>query len=214
MTTAYWIMDSYGQFGATDLAYVASTRLGWTPTLDAQGGTGYASGTEGVSWYKDRVAVAIAAAPDVFVVVGSVNDRTKVGATVSAAAVSALSALVATGRPVYAVLFAGTGGSPSTNTAAMASTVAAVEAGVSGATLIDGTGWTTGSGTEAVPMGDGNGDRYVQADGVHPNAAGHAYLGIRLAYVIEYPVAVSYVSGSGVVIQTEAGVPLHIEATA
>lgn len=41
--------------------------------------------------------------------------------------------------------------------------------------------WQTGTGNEAAPKGDGNGDLYLSADGVHPNRAGAQYLGTRLA---------------------------------
>ena len=40
-----------------------------------------------------------------------------------------------------------------------------------------GRGWQTGTGNVGQPRGDGNGDVYISADGVHPTAAGCAYLG-------------------------------------
>lgn len=41
--------------------------------------------------------------------------------------------------------------------------------------------WQTGTGNSANPRGDGNGDLYLSADGVHPNKAGCLYLGGRIA---------------------------------
>jgi lysophospholipase L1-like esterase len=41
--------------------------------------------------------------------------------------------------------------------------------------------WQTGTGNSAAPTGDGNGDRYLAADGVHPNTEGCVYLGRQLA---------------------------------
>lgn len=41
--------------------------------------------------------------------------------------------------------------------------------------------WQTGTGNSGTPRGDGNGDLYLAAEGVHPNAAGSLYLGTRLA---------------------------------
>lgn len=41
--------------------------------------------------------------------------------------------------------------------------------------------WQTGTGHSAAPAGDGNGDLYLVADGVHPNEAGCLYLGTRIA---------------------------------
>ena len=40
-----------------------------------------------------------------------------------------------------------------------------------------GRGWQTGTGNAGQPRGDGNGDMYVAADGVHPTPAGCQYLG-------------------------------------
>ena len=40
-----------------------------------------------------------------------------------------------------------------------------------------GRGWQTGTGNVGQPRGDGNGDLYVAADGVHPTPAGCRYLG-------------------------------------
>jgi len=41
--------------------------------------------------------------------------------------------------------------------------------------------WQTGTGHIGAPTGQGNGDRFLSADGVHPNAAGSHHLGSRLA---------------------------------
>jgi hypothetical protein len=41
--------------------------------------------------------------------------------------------------------------------------------------------WQTGTGNEANPRGDGNGDLYVSGDGTHPSKAGCRYLGEQIA---------------------------------
>lgn len=41
--------------------------------------------------------------------------------------------------------------------------------------------WQTGTGTSSAPTGNGNGDLYLEADGVHPNLEGCLYLGTRVA---------------------------------
>ena len=41
--------------------------------------------------------------------------------------------------------------------------------------------WQTGTGNSAAPAGNGNGDLYLKADGVHPSVAGALYLATRLA---------------------------------
>lgn len=50
-----------------------------------------------------------------------------------------------------------------------------------GASAAAGGPWQTGTGRTGAPVGDGNGDLYLQADGVHPNEAGAHYLGTRIA---------------------------------
>lgn len=40
--------------------------------------------------------------------------------------------------------------------------------------------WITGTGNAGSPVGDGNADLYVSADGIHPNDAGHVYLSRRM----------------------------------
>lgn len=44
-----------------------------------------------------------------------------------------------------------------------------------------GENWLTGTGTTKTPQGDGNQDRYISADGVHPNGAGQVYYQSRVA---------------------------------
>lgn len=41
--------------------------------------------------------------------------------------------------------------------------------------------WQTGTGNSAAPAGNGNGDLYLDPDGVHPNRAGCLYLASRIA---------------------------------
>jgi lysophospholipase L1-like esterase len=41
--------------------------------------------------------------------------------------------------------------------------------------------WQTGTGNSSAPSGNGNGDLYLEGDGVHPNPEGCLYLGTRLA---------------------------------
>lgn len=51
----------------------------------------------------------------------------------------------------------------------------------SGATGAAAEPWQTGTGTSALPNGSGNGDLYLDPDGIHPNAAGCLHLGRRIA---------------------------------
>jgi len=50
-----------------------------------------------------------------------------------------------------------------------------------GASAVASGPWQTGTGNSAAPAGDGNGDLYLAADGVHPNEEGCLYLGTRIA---------------------------------
>ncbi|MBC7996071.1 MAG: SGNH/GDSL hydrolase family protein [Rhizobacter sp.] len=50
-----------------------------------------------------------------------------------------------------------------------------------GASAVASGPWQTGTGTSAARAGDGNGDLYLSADGVHPNVDGCLYLGARIA---------------------------------
>ncbi|MGY1858402.1 SGNH/GDSL hydrolase family protein [Modestobacter sp. SYSU DS0290] len=71
--------DSYTAASETGVGYAIRTAalLGWTPVLEAIGGTGYlTAGTlPGGAPYAARVDEVVAAAPDVVVVQGSTNDR-------------------------------------------------------------------------------------------------------------------------------------------
>ena len=51
----------------------------------------------------------------------------------------------------------------------------------SGASATGSGPWQTGTGRTGAPAGDGNGDLYLEADGVHPNTPGCLYLGTRIA---------------------------------
>ena len=57
----------------------------------------------------------------------------------------------------------------------------AAVAAVPGVTFLDVSGYYTGTGHVGGETGAGNSDLYVGPDRVHPTAAGHLYLGSRLA---------------------------------
>ena len=57
--------------------------------------------------------------------------------------------------------------------------------GTDGAVVANQRPWITGTGSTANPVGDGNADTYVGADGVHPNDAGHRYIARRMALALE-----------------------------
>lgn len=188
MTTVYVIADSYGDHsGMQSFPYIMAAKLGWTVTVDAIGGTCY--NINGGN-FGSRVPAAIAAHPDVAMIVGSVNDR---WVTTPTDMLTAISALVAGVPRVYICMFNGSAGIGDSGvpwgavalkpTNDMLRTAAAS----AGATFIDAQGWITGTGVVGATTGDGNADVYVEAGGVHPNAAGAAFLGTRLACAIRPP---------------------------
>jgi lysophospholipase L1-like esterase len=217
MTSVYVISDSYALNNPPVFTVSLAARLGWTMTLDAQGGTGYASGVQGSTWFADRVSTAIAAHPDIVMVVGSVNDQSKNLVTVQAQALATLSALKAAIATVYAVVFNGSDGwtnaQGSIGAIGMVATRDAIKAGAiaAGVRFIDGVGWISGTGGVGAETGDGNADVYIETTLVHPSAAGHAYLGDRLAFAIMYPYGNGVVHlSSGLSLFTESGSPITL----
>jgi len=195
MTSLYVISDSFGSYnGTATIPDIAAASLGWTLTKDAIGGSSYAAGTAETA-FGVRTTAAIAAAPDVALVLGSVNDRVdwRSPVTLAAAVQAALAPLVAAIPRVYAVFLTGSDGIGITSAAwgetAMAATrdVMRDAAGAVGAVFIDGVGWITGTGCVGSETGDGNADAYTVPQMVHPSNAGARYLGTRLAHAIRPP---------------------------
>ena len=136
--------------------------------------------------------MVVSASPDAVVVEGGVNDVPQEG--VSLADLTAelplfFSALASAlpGIPVY-VTAPSRQGRIWTDIEAAAGAIATA-ASQFGHSYIDWLSpfWITGTGNAGSPTGDGNADVYVSADGIHPTAAGSAYLGTRLAFAISPP---------------------------
>lgn len=76
------ILDSYGQgasygpfLGGGQLPHALGRRLGWTDVRNMSiGGTGYLNPGTGANTYRGRIAEALAMAPDIFMLFGSLND--------------------------------------------------------------------------------------------------------------------------------------------
>lgn len=169
------------------------------------------SGLVGTGWlapggsvkFRDRlIPDVIAHAPDILIVIGSINDSTRryVGATLEREALALIEETKAA-LPDTLIVLAGV---PWTgywwwdqlvapNVAPSHATILAqienerdgLESAATrgGADLfIDMVPWITGSGTVGDPQGDGNADLYVAADGVHPTTTdGYDYFGAQLA---------------------------------
>jgi hypothetical protein len=193
MTTCYVITDSYGVHnGADSYPYIMAAKLGWTLTVDAIPGSRWTGSAAGQN-FGDRIGAAIAANPDVVMVVGSVNDRIASAAVTTAAVMAGLSTLKAAVPRVIAAIFNGSDalGYAGLRWGAVAIAAArdAVQAGAiaAGVEFIDGIGLIHGTGTTAAPNGDGNADAFVEPDGVHHSADGAACIGFFLARRISPP---------------------------
>jgi len=212
MTTLCVLGDSVGtgRYAVPDSASyggIMAARLGWAFVNGSVPGTSFMRTWAGDgTWtngpygtYGTRLAAdVIAHAPDVVLVQGSSNDVGS-GYTVdqvvnaAAAVFTALRAelpaaqLIVTFPLFWQRTAGGMGKAPALYDPYRAGMKAAAVG--AGATWIDPITdkWITGTGCAAATAGDGNGDVYLVNDGAHPNTAGHAYLGTRLAFAIRPP---------------------------
>lgn len=196
------IGDSFGE-GSTQTrpsggyAFVAGRHLLgiddiWSASAGATGIIATAGGTK--LKYRDRSADVIAAAPDIVLVQGSVNDYGSEAAAVTEVAL--LFAALRAGLPAAVILASGVLNTHGTNSgydtlgAGIEAALASVSGPVgyiantqSGASTGAGTGsgqWAWGTGNTGATTGTGNADLYCDTDGTHPNAAGHDYLAWRM----------------------------------
>ncbi len=182
-------------------APMLSTRTGFRVWNLAESGTGYLSPSSAPTYGEYRPGVfgstrrleAIAAAPiDVLLVNGSINDASapSYSATAHAEAVNKFLTDVARIRPDLPVVLVGVeplgiwqtpywDARARAMTANLAATVGRHQNVVG---FIDPytDRWFTGTGSIVNPKGDGNQDRYIGTDGVHPAAAGVAYFVDRI----------------------------------
>lgn len=196
-----FVGDSYiGGSGSPATGYSAiescltsfADTLGWQDVWNSGiGGTGYITRNSGqTNNYLDRVqADVIDYAPDVVVVMGARNDYPSGASAVGVAAGSLFAALRA-GLPNSLLVVVGPNGSASPVDGSADTTWKPFQDAIFAATVgladvqldYSASGIFTGSGKAGATTGSGNGDIYMQADGVHPTEAGAVYLGARLAH--------------------------------
>lgn len=193
-----WIGDSWGEGtsqlsnGMLPIPQLVALMIGCAPVLNAsQGGTGWvSSGGDFKAPFGDlsRIGPMLAAAPDILVLQGSINDTGSNAAVISRSVTTTIDRLTValpTTR-IFAVgvqMLAGSTPTPSLeNNEAFFTGVAAARAAAN-ITCIDpiAEGWISGSGNAGTPAGNGNADRYIGADGVHPTDAGAEYWASRIA---------------------------------
>lgn len=165
----------------------------------------WASGSGGTGWLQtngERVALVdrfqrdvIDPAPDMAVVAMGVNDAAQAPSAIQVAVASCCQAFrtAVPTAPLFVVAPFSPQGADAP--AVRAAVILGAQAENSGRTFIidpraPGREWqSTGSGTQGLPTGNGNGDWVVDAAGTHPTVAGHAYLGARLADAIREKLA-------------------------
>jgi lysophospholipase L1-like esterase len=183
------ITQGQGQGGGTAGAFPAFTgaQLGWTVVNQGVGSTGYLRDTLGDT-FRARVSTVVAATPDVVIVEGGGGDTFFCTLTQFQAEVPLFFAALRAALPAIPVYVL----SPSAranDAGLVASFGAALQAAAvaAGCVYIDWNPWITGTGYVGHLIGDGNADVYVAADATHPSAAGHPYVGTRLAFAIRPP---------------------------
>lgn len=200
MTVAVFLGDSTTDT-ATPHGNTTSARLGWTPSVQAFGGIGYlqsrpngdgrfGGGTLPYGPFSDPQILALvdAAAPDIIVCEGGIDDGAYASADVGVAA-GALYDYLHAHHPaarIY-VTSAWTLGTRALSYVAGHTAAIRAAAAARGLTFIDMTSWLTGSGYTGHLVGDGNCDVNIIADGTHPTPAGSGYIGTRLAFAIKAP---------------------------
>lgn len=184
--------DSFAASAAATRAHdgLAHITADWLGIRDIQcgaiGGTGWLNPGTGQTTFRQRNSALIAAAPDLVIIAGGHNDR----AYATAAVTTEVATWIAETRAAlpncwFIVMGAWPGDwGPSVEMIATENAIAAgvAAAGDSNTNFIPvstdpGGSWFTGTGNTGATTGVGNSDLYTSTDAVHPNTAGHAFLG-------------------------------------
>jgi lysophospholipase L1-like esterase len=166
-------------------AGVSSKLLGLDGWQSGSGGTGYLQGSTDRPKYIDRINTdAIAYNPDGIVLAGGINDSATYTKPIFEAAIDAICTQIRASLPnIELVLVAPWRPNETANVAiydAM-SIIMKAKCIQYNAIFIETKGWLTGTGNAGSPNGTGNADLYISSDGIHPNTAGHIYLGQKFA---------------------------------
>jgi len=174
-----WVGDSQMETGYQDgIAGTAARLLGWEYSILALGASGYTTPTLA---YIDRLADVVAYNPDVVVVQGSTNEPTTSDAIRTAA--NAFYAALIAALPHVRIFVVGPLAVYGDASAILKGAQISDACTDSDVPYIDPLtpAWVTGTGTVAVPAGDGNSDVYMTAGGTHLTQEGLIYWGTRLA---------------------------------
>lgn len=168
---------------------MASEILGWEAHNLAVPGSGYTAGSGGL--ISEVVPEALALNPDVVILSAGVNDAQVDGGTYSGVetAVASVLASLADVERVFVLSpmpgQSGTGSGGIYGNTIRAQVGAAIQRAADSADrpyidLLD-PEQIYGTGTDAVPTGDGNADLYVLSDAIHLNQAGEDFIGRVIA---------------------------------
>lgn len=176
--TAAFLGDSYTAASNQGGGYVGPlvNAMGWTPLFFGQGGTGYVNpgqASEGESAFPARVDAVIAAAPDVVVVQGGLNDNNKAASL--AAANQAFGDLRA-GLPDARVIAVGPVLAPGMS----AESIKAARDGIKEAAGAHGVVFIDPAAENWLPSAD-----LFDVPGVHPTAEGYKRLGEHLVLAMK-----------------------------
>lgn len=185
-----------GDFRLDALAWLIGRVLAAPTYVAGYGGTGYVAGATQTPprhyLSENRVAPIIAAAPDVLVVFGTINDNGTSSATIQSNA-TALYNRVATDLPSTKVIVVGP---ESYNDASNTSTINLANRNAVKAAALDAPNvvgfvdpmaeqWITGTGNSTSPTGDGNADIYHNGGNLnHLTKAGNRYYAEKVASAI------------------------------
>lgn len=203
VTKALFFGDSFvegtGADVFDDLSSYCSALLGWECWKSGSGGTGFINpGATGRVKYQDRVMHdVINYKPDIVVIVGGTNDTAYNVNDIQSAASLLFSTIKNELPEAKVIAYANPGiGSitPTVTNVKNAVKTAALQSGIAlidpvdgvtydgeGKALISTGPWLTGGGDVSKPEATGNRSFYLHSDRGHPSAAGHRYIGGRIA---------------------------------
>lgn len=170
--------------------WLMGARMQWDDVINAGiGGSGWIAKGNPAANFEDRIANIIAWNPDVVIFSGDQNDSANTAAVVAAAVTRTLQGVRA-GLPAAVIITTGgfhaglpVNGSDDPYWGPRQTAILAAAAPFGPTIRTTDQGIFTGTGKAGTP-GTGNGERYIQSDGIHPTQAGADSLGDFMAEAV------------------------------